>query len=582
MKKNKSDLIPLNHKSETTQAVKNHSSVRQTRPSFKWAGLAALLLALTFLPVTLRAQGTLTNGYTHTDSLSAGGPDTWTFHADFGDRIIVRMGDLTNALGFNPTAQLYNPSGVLIAADLNGSLVAKAVEVSASATNTGTFTVVLGDTFNRAGAYIVTLAKSPGAISVAPGDEGGPMVNGYTYIGTMLVGDLDVWTFNASAGDGIVVRMGDLTNSPNFNPTLRLYGPNGVLVAADLNLSGTGKSAEITLSATNSGTFTVVLGDIYGRAAMYDLTLAKQPGAISVAPGDEGGPMANGYTYNGTLLVGDLDLWSFNASIGDAIVVRMGDLTNAISFYPVLRLYGPNGALIAADLNPSGTGKSAEVAASATNAGTFTVVAGDLYGRTGIYNLTLAKSPGGISVAPGDEGGPLTNGFAHLGNITTGDLDVYSFVACDGEGIQLQMTDLVDGNLSPTLRLYGPNGALLNTASSPTTALISRTTPSPGTYTVVVGDAGQAAGPYRLTGLGISTGFILCKPLITGPNVIVRSAGGPAGSNYVLFTSTNIALPLTNWTPIRTNQLGAYGEFSVTNTFNPAATAQHYFRARTP
>ena len=36
---------------------------------------------------------------------------------------------------------------------------------------------------------------------------------------------------------------------------------------------------------------------------------------------------------------------------------------------------------------------------------------------TGTYRLTMAHTPGPITVSPGDEGGPLTNGAMHTGEI---------------------------------------------------------------------------------------------------------------------------------------------------------------------
>jgi hypothetical protein len=38
----------------------------------------------------------------------------------------------------------------------------------------------------------------------------------------------------------------------------------------------------------------------------------------------------------------------------------------------------------------------------------------------------------------------------------------------------------------------------------------------------------------------------------------------------VVFTSTNIATPLTNWTPVLTNAFDINGAFHVTNPFAPA------------
>ena len=48
----------------------------------------------------------------------------------------------------------------------------------------------------------------PEAFIVPAGDEGGPMTNGGNYAGTITLGDLDLWSLTATAGDNIVLRLG--------------------------------------------------------------------------------------------------------------------------------------------------------------------------------------------------------------------------------------------------------------------------------------------------------------------------------------------------------------------------------------
>src|SRR5205085_1997427 len=124
------------------------------------------------------------------------------------------------------------------------------------------------------GSYRLTLAKtgSPGA--VARGDEGGPMTNGVMHTGTIDIGDLDVWTFQATNGDSIVVRAGETVSGSALTPWVRLYGPDGAVLGAFVSVSG----AEVSVRATNNGVFLVVIGD--GGTALagsggYRLTLAK-------------------------------------------------------------------------------------------------------------------------------------------------------------------------------------------------------------------------------------------------------------------------------------------------------------------
>src|SRR5436309_4306907 len=107
------------------------------------------------------------------------------------------------------------------------------------------------------GNYRISLAKTGSAPVISSTDEGGPMVNGATYLATIDTGDIDAWTFTANAGESIVVRMGETLTS-SLTPQLRLYGPNGVLLDSAFGLV----AAEVSARATNSGTFLVVAGDL--------------------------------------------------------------------------------------------------------------------------------------------------------------------------------------------------------------------------------------------------------------------------------------------------------------------------------
>src|SRR5207249_3874972 len=169
------------------------------------------------------------------------------------------------------------------------------------------------------GTYQLTLAKSPGAFVVPSGDDGGPMSNGANYSGTIPLGDLDQWSFQANAGDAISVAIGELTDNNNFTPWIRLRSPDG----SQLGSSFGGLAAYINVgSAPLTGTYTVLVatGDAGGTGTgTYRLTLAKTPGVFVVPSGDEGGPLKAGSNNNGAIHLGDLDQWTFRANAGEAI-----------------------------------------------------------------------------------------------------------------------------------------------------------------------------------------------------------------------------------------------------------------------
>lgn len=72
------------------------------------------------------------------------------------------------------------------------------------------------------------------------------------------------------------------------------------------------------------------------------------------------------------------------------------------------------------------------------------------------------------------------------------------------------------------------------------------------------------------------TGFSL-----TGTNVVIAATNGAAGETYYVLTSTNIAQPFNQWTPVTTNALTANGNFSLTATNAASAPAQQFFILQT-
>lgn len=56
---------------------------------------------------------------------------------------------------------------------------------------------------------------------------------------------------------------------------------------------------------------------------------------------------------------------------------------------------------------------------------------------------------------------------------------------------------------------------------------------------------------------------------LSGTNLVINASASGAGT-YELLASTNLSLSLSQWTPIATNILTASGNFSITNSVNPA------------
>ncbi|HWQ93763.1 MAG TPA: hypothetical protein VN673_19025 [Clostridia bacterium] len=61
-----------------------------------------------------------------------------------------------------------------------------------------------------------------------------------------------------------------------------------------------------------------------------------------------------------------------------------------------------------------------------------------------------------------------------------------------------------------------------------------------------------------------------------GTNLVFSGTGGTANTDYAVLTSTNVALPLSIWTSIATNQFGPTGAFAFTNPIAPLVPRRFY------
>lgn len=516
--------------------------------------------------------GTLTNGAASAGALTLGDLDVWSFSANAGDRFLARMG----AEGFRPYLLLYGPNGTQLDTGAGGSNSDTDALVEAQAATTGTYTIVAQSYYaNGNGPYTLHLAKLPGDFVVSPGDDGGVLLNGASNSGTITKGDLDLWKFDAATGDNVLLRVG----APNLRPAMRLYGPTGILLREAVGATSSDNDASIAAVATNAGTYTVVLQSYYvNLTSTYSLNLAKIPGPFAFAPGDDGGPLTNGFAHQATNSLGDLDVWTFDATAGDTVALRVG----APDYRPQITLYGPNGAALVTASGGTSSHRDSAIFMVVTNTGVFTLAQWSYYNDgAGPYTLNFSRVPGAYQVAPGDEGGRLTNAISRQGTIALGDLDVWSLAACKGYLFSV-VCEKLSGAMTPRLRLFGRNGALLATSQHATTATIVYRGTNSGDYTLMVDGAGvNDGGTYRLTAYGIQEDALrLCPPFVSGGNLELTGYGGEATAGFTLLTSTNAATPIAQWSPVLTNHFDVYGGFTHTNRFDPSE-AMRFFRLRT-
>jgi len=176
-------------------------------------------------------------------------------------------------------------------------------------------------------------------------------------------------------------------------------------------------------------------------------------------------------------------------------------------------------------------------------------------GSTNIFDLGSSTSSGDDQIVLNGTGGTLTCGGAQIIINSAGTLAAANYTLFNVSGA----SGSISGSFNATPLWMGTtpaNAANYSIATSGTQVLLKY--------------ASASSGP-AITNL-----------VLSGSNLLLNGTNG-AAATYRLFTSTNVALPLIQWTPVATNTLSASGNFSMTctNVVNPSDKQQFYI-LRTP
>jgi autotransporter-associated beta strand protein len=207
-------------------------------------------------------------------------------------------------------------------------------------------------------------------------------------------------------------------------------------------------------------------------------------------------------------------------------------------------------------------------AGSGTGSGTVTINSGATLGGNGIIGGQVSLAAG-ATLAPGSNGsGTLT---------ITNDLGLNNGSTLDFQlgagGSQVAVTG--DLTLAGTLNLtatagFGPGkypiftyGGALSVAT-----LTIGTAPAGYDYTLDTSVVGQV----NVIVTAPQFGSVRATP----GGLALSGSGGTPNTSYYVLTTTNLATPLLNWTPLLTNQFDANGNFSVTNATAPGNRQQFY------
>jgi hypothetical protein len=74
----------------------------------------------------------------------------------------------------------------------------------------------------------------------------------------------------------------------------------------------------------------------------------------------------------------------------------------------------------------------------------------------------------------------------------------------------------------------------------------------------------------------LNTTPVINSVSLSGNSLWLSGAGGVGNASFVLLSGTNLAVPLTGWIPVLTNQFDSGGNFSLTNTVDAEAPQSFY------
>jgi hypothetical protein len=325
------------------------------------------------------------------------------------------------------------------------------------------------------------------------------------------------------------------------------------------------------LQTTDSGSYSLeaLNADIWGVS-----TVTSTPSAFLVNPA----PTANGfgnlvssayqsgyYAANNTKISGFIPTWTIAS--GSFIAGDTAPATGSGNFY---NGGCAGGAACLTDGQFPGIGGSyglLSVAACGRSGGAVTTVTYTLPASANGYNITNIQ---------------VYNGWSDSGRLQSEFTVRYSTVSDPATFVEMDNVFYKPntGNKNPVYALHvtfesaTPGAAM---ASNVVAIMFDFTTPTQNS---------DWTGYAELQVFGTPVGTILQPPVLSGVTVsggklIFNGTGGSPGAGYTLLTTTNIALPLADWTTNSTGVFDGTGSFSASIPVDGSAP-KAFFRLRTP
>ncbi|MEL7045798.1 MAG: hypothetical protein AAGL66_12365, partial [Pseudomonadota bacterium] len=422
-------------------------------------------------------------------ALGAGQTITFEFDGDPGDWVLITLTEIEGS-DFTPSIVLRNPQGTQLRSDDNPTTARVERTLGAS----GDHTIEVTDSAGNGGTFRLDFTRAPGAND---GNAIEALQNSVPRDVGVLQGEVIAYQFVTSGTTQVVATAARNagTSESGFRPVLRLFGPDAVEIECpegedsdSLCKKEDGTVARINQALITPGTYTLILNDAgYLDAGEVALELTLVPDA------DDGRPFVNGVAAEGSVAVGEVVAYRFDAVAGNHLVATLSRVSGSVA--PRLSLLGPDGIEIQTD---DDSPAFVDVALTQTGAHTL-LVSDDEVRRSGVYSLDLSLMPGASDGIELSNEASVRQTLAQGGTLAPGETVAHQFVLASPGHVVATLTDTGADSFQPRLDLYGPDGARIDTDQDQETAYVNEELPSAGTYTLLIGEKGfNTAGTYRL------------------------------------------------------------------------------------
>ncbi len=455
----------------------------------------------------------IVSGETQFGSIDKGETVIYTFTATAGQSFVASVGAADQASTYHPKLLIYDPTGKYIG-QVNpfNDIAHSSFAQFAASTLAGNYTIIVeGANPSNLGTYDLELDAAPSAqVADAEGDGGVSIVSGQTRNGAINhPGDLDVYTFTATAGQSFEVSVGAADQASTYHPRMLIYDPTGKY------LSGVNPFNDVDHTSFQGYVNTALAGDytivVQGANASNTGTYALElDAALATQAPDSGGDgglfIVSGQTRAGTINhPGDIDVYTYTATAGQTFEASVGVTDQDSTFHPEVHVYDPNGHYIGASLPFNDTPHTSyQPLVNNALAGVYTIIVqGANPSNVGAYDIELAAAQSTQATDSDHDGGSIYSGQTLAGAISRpGDLDVFTFYASETDTVTLKMTATDAGTLfGPEFLVYGPGGTGVaegfGSSSEPASVTFNVALQKGGRYVVIAqGNSSSTTGAY--------------------------------------------------------------------------------------